>query len=56
MSTVKAINLQHPSSANANIVMDNSGRVGVGTSSPSYALDVNGYVRVASNQRVLFGT
>ena len=56
MSTVKAVNLQHPSSANANIVMDNSGRVGVGTSSPSYALDVNGYVRVASNQRVLFGT
>jgi hypothetical protein len=41
MSTVKAINLQHPSSSNTNLVMDSSGRVGIGTSSPEYILDVS---------------
>lgn len=40
MSTVKAINLQHPSSANANLVTDSSGRIGIGTSSPGVRLDV----------------
>ena len=48
MSTVKAINLQHPSSANTNIVMDNGGNLTVNgslkalTSSNTYiALDNN---------------
>ncbi len=46
MSTVKAINLQHPSSANSNIVFDNSGnasvtgRVGIGNSSPQTSLHI----------------
>lgn len=46
MSTVKAINLQHPTSANANIVFDNSGnasvagRVGIGNSTPQTALHI----------------
>lgn len=54
MSTVKAINLQHPTSANANIVMDNAGNVGIGTSSPSSQLHVTssggyGVVGIGSN-------
>ena len=40
MSTIKAINVQHPSSATTNIVNDASGNVGIGTSSPSNALVV----------------
>jgi hypothetical protein len=42
MSTVKAINLQHPSSANPNIVLDNGGNVGIGTSSPNTSILVTG--------------
>lgn len=52
MSTVKAINLQHPTSGNANIVLDTSGNIisngniGLGTSSPASKLHIsvpNGY-------------
>ncbi len=35
MSTVKAINLQHPTAANANIVLNSSGNIGIGTSTPT---------------------
>lgn len=44
MSTVKAINLQHPTAANANIVLTNSERIGIGTSSPAFKTEiVSGY-------------
>ncbi len=54
MSTVKAINLQHPTSSSPNIVMDNAGNVGIGTSSPSTFLHVTnsggyGVVGIGSN-------
>jgi hypothetical protein len=42
MSTLQATNLKNPSSASNNIVLDSSGRVGVGTASPSSALHVVG--------------
>lgn len=35
MSTLKAINVQHPSASTPNIVNDASGNVGIGTSSPN---------------------
>lgn len=35
MSTVKAINLQHPTAANANIVLNSSGNIGIGTATPT---------------------
>jgi hypothetical protein len=38
MSTVSATNLKHASSASNNIVLDSSGNVGIGTSSPDYLL------------------
>ena len=34
MSTLQATNLKNPSSATNNIVLDTSGRVGIGTASP----------------------
>ena len=42
MSTVKAVNLQHPSSANANLVLDNSGRVGHNGVTPTVGFDLSG--------------
>lgn len=48
MSTIKVNNLQHPTAANANITLDANGWIGVGTSTPSYALDINGTINVAS--------
>jgi hypothetical protein len=40
MSTVSATNLKHASSASNNIVLDSSGNVGIGTSSPGNKLDI----------------
>jgi hypothetical protein len=40
MSTLQATNLKNPSSATNNIVLDTSGRVGIGTASPSRVLEV----------------
>lgn len=40
MSTLKTINVQHPSAASPNISLDSSGNVGVGTASPSVPLQV----------------
>lgn len=37
MSTLKAVNLQHPSSTNVNISMTSSGGVGIGTTTPTSA-------------------
>jgi len=37
------------------IYVDSSQRVGIGTTSPGQSLDVNGNIRVGSNQRVMFG-
>ena len=42
MSTIKVTNLRHESAAGDNITLDSSGRVGLGTASPSYVLDVAG--------------
>lgn len=49
MSTVKAINLQHPTSSNANIVLNSSGHllantIGIGTNAPGYKLHVEGTI------------
>jgi hypothetical protein len=44
MSTLAATNLKHESSASNNIVLDSSGNVGIGTSSPGSTLDVNGAI------------
>jgi hypothetical protein len=35
--------------------IDSSGNVGIGTASPTQKLDVNGNIKVSSNQRVMFG-
>jgi hypothetical protein len=40
MSTLAATNLKHESSASNNIVLDSSGNVGIGTSSPAGKLDI----------------
>jgi len=50
MSTVSATNLKHASSASNNIVLDSSGNVGIGTSSPGYKLDINGITGWGANQ------
>lgn len=55
MSSINVTNIKHPSSASNNIVLDASARVGIGTASPGQSLDVNGNIRVGSNQRVMFG-
>lgn len=47
MSTIKTINVQHPSSASVNIALDSAGSVGIGTASPGSALDVKGTVRLS---------
>lgn len=41
MSTLKTINVQHPSATSPNITLDSSGNVGIGTSSPTAKLDVS---------------
>ena len=40
MSTLSTTNIKHPSSASNNVVLDSSGRVGIGTASPSTLLQV----------------
>jgi len=47
MSTLQATNLKHGSSASNNIVLDSSGNVGIGTSSPAQKLDVSGNVNIS---------
>jgi hypothetical protein len=42
MSTLRTINVVHPSSATNNITLNSSGDVGIGMSSPGAKLDVNG--------------
>jgi hypothetical protein len=46
MSTVSATNLKHASSASNNIVLDSSGNVGIGTSSPGAKLEVIGNIKI----------
>ena len=41
MSTIKVTNLRHESAAGDNITLDSSGRVGIGTASPSSLLSVH---------------
>lgn len=42
MSTLSTTNIKHPSSASNNVVLDSSGRVGVGSSSPKETIDCRG--------------
>ena len=44
MSTLNLENIKHPDSASNNISVDSSGRVGIGTDSPTRTLDVRGYI------------
>jgi hypothetical protein len=48
MSTLQTTNLKHPSSASNNIVLDSSGRVGIGATTPSTALDVSGAISLGT--------
>ena len=48
MSTLATTNIKHPSSASNNIVLDSSARVGIGTTSPQYALDVSGSIQMTN--------
>ena len=54
MSTIAATNLKNPSSASNNIVLDSSGRVGIGTS-PSVNLDVFGAINLRSQYNLTWG-
>jgi hypothetical protein len=42
MSTVKAINLQHPTSTNVNVTLASSGNIGVGNTNPNVKMVVDG--------------
>ena len=46
MSTLQTTNLKNPSSATNNIVLDSSGRVGIGVTSPSNTIHVKGSGRI----------
>jgi len=52
MSTLKAVDLQHPSAAAANISLASSGNVGIGTSSPGV---YTGYTTLAVNNATTGG-
>lgn len=68
MSTIKVNAIQHTGGSNTALSLSSNGsvtfpnntiftsRVGIANTNPQYALDVNGYVRVQNNQRMLFGT
>ena len=68
MSTIKVNAIQHTGGSNVAMSLSSNGsvvfpnntiftsKVGIANTNPQYALDVDGYVRVQSNQRLLFGT
>jgi hypothetical protein len=47
MSTLKTINIHHPSATNTNIVLDSQGDVGIGTSTPAVKLHAAGSGTIA---------
>lgn len=49
MSTLRAINLQHPSALTANMTLDSSANVGINTASPGSTLDVKGTIRLSGS-------
>ena len=53
MSKIKVTNLRHESSASDNISLDSSGRVGIGTATPSSLLHVEG---TAGNAKIRLGS
>ena len=53
MSFLKVINIQNPSNANASIIINSAGNVGIGSSSPVVALDVTGTTNISGNLNVL---
>ena len=53
MSFLKVINIQNPSNANASIIINSAGNVGIGSSTPVVALDVTGTTNISGNLNVL---
>lgn len=49
MSTVKAINIQHPTALSVNMTLDSSANVGINTSTPGSTLDVKGTIRLSGS-------
>ena len=52
MSFLKVINIQNPSNANASIIINSVGNVGIGSSTPAVALDVTGSTNISGNLSV----
>jgi hypothetical protein len=49
MSTVKAINIQHPTALSVNMTLDSSANVGINTATPGSTLDVKGTIRLSGS-------
>ena len=54
MSTIKVNKIENTSTTDGGISIDNSGNVGIGTTSPAVDLDVSGKIRASTG--ILFGT
>jgi len=53
MSFLKVVNILNPSNANASIIINTAGNVGIGSSNPAVALDVVGSTNISGNLTVL---